>query len=65
MIADRLREVQLQTRAASAGILSSGVLKNSAQTHQKRMQGECHLEAVTVNCVNCIFVSSLEDTRFT
>jgi hypothetical protein len=56
--AGHLREVQLQTRAASVDILSVGMLKYPVQSLPERMQAECQWRAGSGNCFNSILFSS-------
>jgi hypothetical protein len=49
-IGGHLREVQIQTRAASVDILSVGMLKYPVQSLPERMQAECQWRAGSGNC---------------
>ena len=56
-IGGHLREVQLQTRSASVGILRCGMLKYPGQSLPERMQAECQWRAGSGNCFNSFYLA--------
>ena len=70
-IGDRLREAQLQTRAASVDILWRGMVKYPCQSLPQRMQAECQWRTGSWGFLIAFRLSSLtgqgslDESRFT